>query len=318
MKIPNLSKLLGRAEKNAGWFAVCTSSRGVYLAQVKRGGDKPQVLVCAFHPADNVTSAVLEKLRRDSRIGGFQFVTMLHPGEYQMLLVDTPNIPLEEMKTAIRWRIKDSLDYMVEEATVDVLRIPANKGGGERPQALYAVAAPNTTIQKRVSLFENAKIDLKVIDIPEMAQRNIATLFEEEEKGVALLSFDDNGGLLTFTSGGELYLARRIEITLGQLQDADETMRQQYLDRLELEIERSMDYFSRQYSYIPVQRLLISAPEQLGLVQLLAADLDVPVEQLDLAHVLDVGAVPELVNSEFAAHALLALGAALRLERRAL
>lgn len=318
MKIPNLSKLFRRTDQHIGWVAACVNGHGVYFAQVRHAGAKPEVLMCAFHPVENVTPAALEKLRKDARIGDFQFITLLEPGEYQMLLVDTPNIPVEEMKTAIRWRIKDSLDYLVEEATIDVLKIPANSGGGERPQALYAIAAHNSVIQNRISLFEKAKIDLKVIDIPETAQRNIAVLFEAGEGGLALLSLDGNGGLLTFTCSGELYLARRIEITIEQLQDSDESMRTQYLERLQLELERSMDYFGRQYSYIPVQRLLVSAPEQLGLVQLLSADLDVPVEQIDLAQVLDIGAVPELANSEYAAQMFLALGAALRQERRAL
>ena len=167
-------------------------------------------------------------------------------------------------------------------------------------------------------LFEKAKIDLKVIDIPELVQRNIAALFEEDERGLALLSFNDNGGMLTITCDGELYLARHIEITLGQLQDTSENLRQQYLERLELELHRSLDYFGRQFSYLSVNRMLICAPEQLGLVHLLAPTLEMPVEQIDLAQVLDISAVPELANSEYAAHMFLALGAALRLERRVL
>ncbi|MDH4285307.1 MAG: agglutinin biogenesis protein MshI, partial [Gallionellaceae bacterium] len=59
-------------------------------------------------------------------------------------------------------------------------------------------------------------------------------------------------------------------------------------------------------------------PERLGLVQQLAPALEIPVEQLDLSRVLDISAVPELADSEFAAHMLLTLGAALRQERRAL
>ena len=51
-----------------------------------------------------------------------------------------------------------------------------------------------------------------------------------------LLAFDETGGLLTITSDGELYLARRIDISCGQLQDANESLRQQYFDRLELEV----------------------------------------------------------------------------------
>lgn len=318
MKFPKLSSLFSRSDQNTGWFAVCVNSRGVYFAHVKHTGSTPQVTTCAFHAAENVTPSELEKLRKDARIGNYQFITLLNPGEYQMLLVETPNIPVEEMKNAIRWRIKDSLDYLVEEATIDVLKIPAHAGGGERPQGLYAVAAHNSVIQKCIGLFEKAKIDLRVIDIPELAQRNVAALFEEGEDGLALLALDDDGGLLTFTRGGELYLARRIEVTLSQLQNADEDMRAQYFDRLELELERSMDYFARQYSAIPVRRLLVSAPEQLGMPQLLSRNLDIPVEQLELSKALDIGAAPDLADGEFSARMLQALGAALRQERRAL
>lgn len=318
MRTAVLSNLFSRVSQSAGWFAICTNGNGVSFAYVKYAeNNPPRVMSCAFYPEENVTSPVLEKLRKDARIGDLQFITLLATGEYQVLMVEAPNVPLDEMKTAIRWRIKDSLNYSVDEATVDVLQIPTSKAGGERPQSLYAIAASNDTIRKRIALFEKAKINLRVIDIPEMAQRNIAALFEEEGRCLALLVFDDRGGMLTFTSGGELYLARRIEVTLGQLQDADEDLRQQYLDRVELESQRSLDYFGRQYSQISVNRLLISAPEHLGLVQWLAPHLDISVEQLDLSKVLDISGAPELADSEYLAHVFLALGAALRSERRA-
>ena len=316
MRIPVLSDLFSRVVER-GWFAICIDNSGVYFAHVKYAkGKPPHVAVCAFHPVESVTPAVLEKLRHEAHISDFQFITLLAPGEYQMLLVEAPNVPVEELKTAVRWRIKDSLSYPADDATVDVLQIPAGRGGGDRPQSMYAIAAHNDTIKKRIVQFEKANIDLKVIDIPEMAQRNIAALFEEGERGLALLVFNDNGGMLTITSRGELYLARHIEITTGQLQDVNDSLRQQYLERVELELHRSLDYVGRQFSHISVKRLLVAAPEQLGLVQLLAGSLDVPVEQLDLAQALDIGAVSELANSEYAAQTFFALGAALRLERR--
>jgi MSHA biogenesis protein MshI len=142
-------------------------------------------------------------------------------------------------------------------------------------------------------------------------------LFEEEGRGLAILSFDDNGGLLTFTVGGELILARHLEVTLGQLQDADERQREQYLERVELELQRSMDYFGRQFHHISLKRLLISSPAHLGLVQRLSASVDLPVERLDLTKVLDISAAPELADSEYASHLLPVLGAALRYEGHA-
>lgn len=317
MELSFLSNLFSSARQRAGWLAVCVNSNGAYFARVKHSMGKPAVTGCAFYPLENSLPATLEKLRRDKHIAGFQVITLLEPGEYQTLLVEAPNVPPEEFKTAVRWRIKDSLNYHIDEATVDVLRIPASKkGNGERPLSLYAIAAPNDTIKKRIALFEKAKLDLKVIDIPEMAQRNIAALFEVSEFGLALLSFDEHGGLLTITSGGELYLARHLEITTGQLQDSNESLRQQYIERVELELHRSLDYFGRQFSFIPVNRMLVSAPGHLGLVQQLASSIELPVEKIDLARVLDISAVPELADSEYASHMLLALGAALRQERR--
>jgi MSHA biogenesis protein MshI len=109
-----------------------------------------------------------------------------------------------------------------------------------------------------------------------------------------------------------------MEITLGQLQDADEALRQQYHDRVELEVQRSLDYFDRQFHNIPVERMLVSAPEDLGLVQLIANNLDMPVEQLNLKQGMDIFGIPELADSEYASYALHALGAALRQEKKAL
>ncbi len=126
------------------------------------------------------------------------------------------------------------------------------------------------------------------------------------------MAFDDNGGLLTFTSGGELYVARRIEISAGQLQDANENLREQSRDRVELELQRSLDYFDRQFNHLPVSRILVSAPDSTGLVEFLAAMMGAKVEKLDLSQVMDISAVPALADSEFAAYALPALGAALR------
>ena len=39
-------------------------------------------------------------------------------------------------------------------------------------------------------------------------------MVEPDGRGVAMLSFGEDGGLLTVTFGGELYLSRRIDVTL--------------------------------------------------------------------------------------------------------
>lgn len=318
MEMPQLLSLFKRSHRISGWIAVVIGKRGVHIAQVRHDGVRPRVTKCSFSPISDVTSSALEKTARDAQLDASRFSTLLSANEYQLLMVDAPNVPVDELKTAIRWKVKDSLTCHIDDATIDVLQIPTNKYGADRPQSLYAVAAPNETIRKCIALFEKGKIELSVIDIPEMAQRNIAALYESEGRGLAMLAFGDEGGLLTITCDGELFLARRVEITLGQLQDADDSLRQQYLDRVELEVQRSLDYFDRQFHHIPVNRMLVSAPNSLGLDKVLADNLGMPVEMLDLAQGMDITALPDLQDSEFVCHALPALGAALRLEKKAL
>ncbi|OHC92728.1 MAG: agglutinin biogenesis protein MshI, partial [Sideroxydans sp. RIFOXYB12_FULL_59_6] len=311
MEFAKYLSLFKRGSREAGWTAVTLGNKGVYVAQAKYVGARPQVTRCTFYASNEVTSSVLEKVRKEAQIENARFTTLLAPNEYQMMMVEAPNVPVDELKTAIRWKIKDSLSYHVDDATIDVLQIPIGKYGSERPQSLYAVAASNETVRKRIALFEKAKIDLSVIDIAETAQRNIAALYETEGRGLALLSFNDEGGLLTISSDGELFLARRVEITVGQLSDADEMLRQQYRDRVELEVQRSLDYFDRQFHHLSINKMLVSAPQELGLVAMLGNGLGLPVEALDLAHGMDIVGVPELADSEYASYALHALGAAL-------
>lgn len=318
MEVPQFFRVFKRSSRDSGWAAVAISKRGIHFAQIKFLGSRPQVTKCTFYPQTEISASVLEKVRKDAHLDDAKFTTLLAASEYQLMMVDAPNVPVDELKTAIRWKIKDSLNYHIDDATIDVLQIPSNKYGSDRPQSLYAVAASNETIRKRIELFEKAKIELDVIDIPETAQRNIAALFEMEARGLAMLTFGDEGGLLTITCDGELFLARRIDITLGQLQDADENLRQQYQDRVELEVQRSLDYFDRQFHHIPVNRIVLSAPASVGLDKLLTSSLGLPVEMLDLAQGMDIFAVPELSDSEFASYALPVLGAALRQEKKTL
>ncbi len=316
MKLPSISRLLGTKAQDDGWFACDFVANGAYTAQVDFSGARPKVTRCSFHLADAMSGEVLERLSRDADFPKKQITTLLSFGEYQMLMVEAPVVPADELKTAIRWKIKDALSFHVEDATIDVLQIP--KQGAERMTYLFAIAAENSVIQQKIAMFERAKLDLNVIDIRETAQRNIATLYEQNERAVVLLVFDEKGGLMTFSSGGELYMSRRIEIGVDQLCEVDEELLSQAMNRIELELQRSLDYFDRQYNHIPISRLLVSAPSASGLISFLSGTMDIKVEQLDLSQVMDTSAVAELSNQDFLMNAIPVIGAALRQERRAL
>ena len=170
-------------------------------------------------------------------------------------------------------------------------------------------------IAAAVRPFNDADVPLEVIDIPELAQRNVAQSFEEPNRGLAFITFDETGGLLTFTCGGELYQYRRIDISLPTLVGATEDQRRLHYDRIVLELQRSMDNFDRQFNHITVSKIMVSpVPGADDFLQHLGANIGIPVVTLDLAQALDFPGIPELREPARQAQCLQMIGAAMREE----
>lgn len=294
-------------------MAMQFTSGGVCLAHVRQVTDsKPLVTYCAIRQADPADGLALERLGKDARLDRYRCIFMLNPGEYQMLVVEAPNVPAAELKTAVRWRMKDMLDFPASDATIDVLEIPADKNAPSRARSLFAVAARNEVIRSRMAAFAAAKLPVSVIDVPELAQRNIAALLEEPGRGLALLSFGEEGGLLTFTWNGELYSARHIEIPLSRLAQADSELRQRHFDRITLELQRSMDSFERQFSFITIGKLVLAPlPPEVNLEAYLASNLYLPVSTMNMDEIFDFSAVSGVGPTQ-RQQCFLVLGAALR------
>ncbi|HEV7821269.1 MAG TPA: agglutinin biogenesis protein MshI, partial [Burkholderiales bacterium] len=267
-----------------GWLALGLHPDRVDLVHITRGAHrKPAIVLCDSYRREGSFAETLLRLRKEVRLDQYRCTTLLKNEDYQMHQVDAPNVPAAELKTAVRWRVKDLIDYPIETATVDVLDVPLDGNVQARNHQVYAVTARNSAVEACAGLFNDAGVPLEAIDIPDLAQRNIAALFEPAERGIAMLAFYEKEGMLTFTRAGELYLVRRIDVTLAQLSDPDAERRNQYFERVGLELQRSLDHFDRQYSYVPLSKLLLAPlPPDNGLPQYLAPNISLPVESVDL------------------------------------
>jgi MSHA biogenesis protein MshI len=113
--------------------------------------------------------------------------------------------------------------------------------------------------------------------------------------------------LLTITAGGELYHARLIEI--------DEALTAGVIERVALELQRTLDHFDRQFPFVTVSQLLVAPFE--GRDEVMAHfknALYIKVEPFELSDVFDFSDhVPQL-TADTQATLLPVLGAALREE----
>ena len=277
--------------------------------------ERPRVRLLLSEPLRGDLAAQLLELRKRSEFKGLRSVILLAAGDFQLVQTEAPPVPRAEWKEALRWKLKDMLEFAAEEAVFDVLDIPTEEFAPNRPRAAFVVAARRERVAARLAPFDKAAFPVSVVDVPETAQRNIAALFEEENRGIACIAFDDHAALLTVTFHGELYAARRIDVPLGQIDAADHDRRAQLFERVALEAQRTLDAFDRQFSFMTVSKLLVTPrPELAGFVDVLAANLYVPLEMIDMSKVLEFEADSPLLRPAEQSRLLYAIGAALRPE----
>ncbi len=305
--VPNFLK----PKTEQGWLAIAMREERVDCVHLRReSGRKPRVLLADSVGKGVDDAATLSALKRSMHLDRYRCTALLGHGKYQLIQTDAvPGAP-DEAREVARWKLKDQVEFPVENAAIDLLPIPSDGRGAAQ---VFAALAPESVMAPLVQAFQAAKVPLTAVDLPEISQRNLAALFEEDGRGLATLVFDDDEGLLTFTLNGELLVVRHVEIMARQLIAADAERREMLFERITLDVQRSLDNFDRNYSAIPLARLLVAPiPGVDGFLSHLRANLSVAVVPLDLSGVLDLGAVPALLDPLRQFQCLRALGAALR------
>ena len=304
--MPNFLK--SKAEQ--GWLSVAMRDERVDFAHLRReAGRKPIVLLADSVEKGADDAATLAALKKPMRLDRYRCTALLSHGKYQLIQTDAVAGASDEAREVVRWKLKDQVEFPVDTAAIDLLPIPSD---GRAPQ-VFAAISPESTIAPLVQAFQAAKVPLEAIDLPEMSQRNLAALFEENGRGLATLIFDDDEGLLTFTLNGELLVVRHVELTARQLMTADDDRRGMLFERIALDVQRSLDNFDRLYSSVSLAHLLVAPiPGVDGFLSHLRANLTVSVVPLDLSNALDIGAAPALLDPLRQFQCLRAIGAALR------
>jgi MSHA biogenesis protein MshI len=107
----------------------------------------------------------------------------------------------------------------------------------------------------------NAGLQLDSIDIPELAMRNLTTLYTDDSNGLAMMDLRYDGSLLNLSKNGSIYLTRHLSTQVG-----DDILRSQewgnVKDRLVLEIQRSLDYYESQMGQGHINRVVVAPRKQ--------------------------------------------------------
>lgn len=259
-----------------GQTGVFIAPQGLSFAHVSAGADGPARLErceTLVLPAADAERSLAEGVRR-LELENTATVAVLEQGNYHLLQVELPDVPEAELKDVVRWRIKDLIDFPLDEAVVDVCLMPNPRGRG---RAAYVVAARQQLVRQDAALLKAGRLRLQAVDIPELALRNLAVRLPEDAQGVALLYLGRARGLITLTRGGVLYFARNISLGLDHLERGRTAgpggagaPLEPMIDSIVLEVQRSLDYYESNFSQ-PTPALLALAPLEFPCPELLTA-----------------------------------------------
>lgn len=284
-------------KQSGGLVAIAWRDGGAMaLALAAAAGGRPGVRFAVELPCTRDNPEALRKAARARGLGGARFALLLGGADYQLLQAEAPAVAEGELREALRWQVKDAVNFPVDQATLDCVDIPARALAAGRPRQVLVAIASHAALRPWVQLFQDARLDLAAIDVPELAQRNLAARFETGKRGFVFLNFDEGGGLITFVYDGELLAWRRLDATLAQIAGVTPDRQEAVFDRIALELQRSVDNFERQFGGINIGRLgVLDAGGLSPLLAHLQANMSLPVELVDIATAIDfapAGALP--------------------------
>lgn len=303
-------QLFKRNKKSNSRVGLAIQSDQLVLAHVDIRKGEPYLLHGRTQQLDSEKEAgkALAKLVKELGLDGKQVSYVLSPQDYHLHLVEAPKVEPDELRAAVRWKIKDLLDMKVDDAAIDVFPVPKEAYRGR--DMVYVVAAQKSRVRNLVEMVTAAGLEMAVIDIPELVMNNITRRFIDDSNGVAFMDLRLTGSTMNISLAGDMYLTRRINTQL----DSDVMQSPEWdslKDRLVLEIQRSLDYYESQMGRPQITRIVVAQRHHdtkalTGeLNELLAAQ----VSALDLA---DYMQGDDELSPEYQQLALTAIGATLR------
>jgi MSHA biogenesis protein MshI len=312
--------LFKKARSGGSRAGVAIGESEFALATIRRrDGAQPLLerLTVQELPAEG-TQPPLGAILTQNKLAQVDMSAVVGVNDYQLVQVEAPEVLPSELRAAVRWRLRDVVQFSVDEAVVDVFEIPESSRRTES-KMIFAVAAKGDAIKRIAALVGDGARRFGVIDIPELCLRNLSSLLPQDANGVAFLAINAHYAQLIITRQGLMYLARRIEFARrGVVELNGKSLPPSTIDpaTVALELQRSFDYYESHFDQPAIQQLVVAPSDEraAALAAGLATEMSVKVSEFKLAEHFELAAD---VNAQTPWLGLLAVGAALRDEQKA-
>lgn len=302
------------------YVGVSYSSEGVSLAVVTDRIGEPRLETSSFRAcAPEDRQSVLESMVSDMGLEDAYTVAILQPADYELFLVDALEFTDKDKVPVLNERVSEYLDYPVEQAVVEYIPLP-NSEEAQREMA-YIIAVQKSTVDDMVGQLKSAGLNVRAVDIAELAIRNLAKNLPETQEGGLVLYLEPEQSQLLMMRDGKVCMMRRIDIDAKPffMKEDDEnrpdmTMFQEiFADSIAAEVGRSVSYAETQLGQPAPKQLLVS-PMGGGIQDFfpsIESKVGIPLRMMALDEILDLD---DDLLPEHQQRCLFAVGAALREE----
>ena len=223
--------------------------------------DEPSLSLCQFRVISR-RADYARALTETISIHGLEksLVTcVLQANQYDLYLIEEPTVSPEELLTAVRWTVRDYLEYPIEEAVVDYIALP--KPSQKITPMGYAVVVRQTIVDEMVNLVQSVGLRVMAIDIPELAMRNVVMRLKKSGAGLLFLRFSHTMAQLILLKNDTVHLARNIDIPLLELYNKNMINPDQLVPFQSLiihEVQRSLEYCNTHLKEMAIDSIMVS------------------------------------------------------------
>lgn len=237
--------------KTSPLLAIHLGRSSLSLLEVKQGEITPGAVV---DYRDENWQPALTQLLADAQTGTRLHI-VLAAEFYQIVQLDKPALAETEILQALPWQVKDLVTVAPDDMITDYIDLP----GFGAQQAKINVVVVRQSWLKQLTQFIQHK-GLQIVSIQPEEWLALHLLPASSHATMLVIQQPEQDVLIQIVRDGMLYFSRRTRgfsrlqvTTLGESQtDA--------LDRLQLELQRSMDYFESQLKQAPVRNIRLLMP----------------------------------------------------------
>jgi MSHA biogenesis protein MshI len=231
---------------------------GIAISYVLWKNGAPTLVFCDFLPSTDAPELFLPMLTyyvKKNNLEGVRCSWILQSENYTLLPAGNLPVAKNEILPALRFYVKDRIDYPVSEASIEYFSVPAPKQSQVvKEDFIYAIVAKKEYLDKTANLINESGLNLNIIDIPELALRNIAALSPQEknQKNMGIIDVGKSRTTLFLLQDSQIHFIRQIEWE-----------EKQGIEKLSSEIHRSLDYYENELGHSSIQQFYLSPAYQI-------------------------------------------------------